>query len=82
MQGEWNIGLQYSGLWSARRGGENLIIDLQTRLESNSPSSNDLAERSARSLTDTIAAIVPQRGDEFGATASHSLSDPHSSAST
>ncbi len=33
MQGEWNIGLQYSGLWEARRSGENLIVDLQTRLE-------------------------------------------------
>ncbi|MHC5598960.1 MAG: hypothetical protein ACYTXC_23970 [Nostoc sp.] len=33
MQGKWNIGLQYSGVWSARRGGENLIVDLQTRLE-------------------------------------------------
>ncbi|WP_373529038.1 hypothetical protein [Nostoc sp.] len=30
---KWNIGLQYSGVWSARRSGENLIVDLQTRLE-------------------------------------------------
>ncbi|MBD2518982.1 hypothetical protein [uncultured Nostoc sp.] len=33
MQGEWNIGLQCSGVWSARRSGENLIVDLQSRLE-------------------------------------------------
>ncbi|MDF5734584.1 MULTISPECIES: hypothetical protein [unclassified Nostoc] len=33
MQGKWNIGFQYSGLWEARRSGENLIVDLQTRLE-------------------------------------------------
>lgn len=33
MQGQWNIGSQYSGLWEARRSGENLIVDLQTRLQ-------------------------------------------------
>ncbi|MBC6434835.1 hypothetical protein FM036_32555 [Nostoc sp. HG1] len=33
IQGKWNIGSQYSGLWEARRSGENLIVDLQTRLE-------------------------------------------------
>ena len=38
--------------------------------------------RSARSLMDTKAATVPHRGEECGATASHSLSEPHSSASS
>ena len=33
MQGKWNIGFHYSGLWEARRNGENLIVDLQTRLK-------------------------------------------------
>ncbi|QKQ74805.1 hypothetical protein [Nostoc sp. TCL240-02] len=33
MQGRWSIGSRYSGLWEAQRDGENLIIDLQTRLE-------------------------------------------------
>ncbi|MEH2039222.1 MAG: hypothetical protein V7K26_23385 [Nostoc sp.] len=37
IQGKWNIGLQYSGVWEARRGGENLIVDLQTRLEQQTP---------------------------------------------
>ncbi|BBD63102.1 hypothetical protein NIES2109_59520 (plasmid) [Nostoc sp. HK-01] len=32
MQGKWNIGLHYSGSWEARRSGDNLIVDLQTRL--------------------------------------------------
>ncbi|MFH7030082.1 MAG: hypothetical protein ACHBN1_33170 [Heteroscytonema crispum UTEX LB 1556] len=32
MQGKWNIGLRYSGTWEARRSGENLIADLQTRV--------------------------------------------------
>jgi hypothetical protein len=32
MQGQWNIGLRYSGTWEARRSGENLIADLQTRV--------------------------------------------------
>ena len=33
MQGKWNIGSQYFGLWEARRGQQNLIVDLQTRLQ-------------------------------------------------
>ncbi|WP_392478371.1 hypothetical protein [Nostoc sp. C110] len=33
MQGKWSIGSRYSGLWEARRNGENLIVDLQTLLE-------------------------------------------------
>ncbi|MBD2472298.1 hypothetical protein [Nostoc sp. FACHB-145] len=33
MQGKWNIGSRYSGSWEARRDGDNLIVDLQTRLE-------------------------------------------------
>lgn len=33
IQGTWNIGLAGSGPWEARRSGDNLIADLQTRLE-------------------------------------------------
>jgi hypothetical protein len=33
MQGKWNISSRYSGQWSARRSAENLVVDLQTRLE-------------------------------------------------
>ncbi|MBU7587534.1 MAG: hypothetical protein KAF91_32715 [Nostoc sp. TH1S01] len=33
IQGKWNIGSRYSGSWEARRNGDNLIMDLQTRLE-------------------------------------------------
>lgn len=32
MQGEWNITRRDSGPWEARRSGENLMAELQTRL--------------------------------------------------
>jgi hypothetical protein len=32
MQGEWNISRRDSGPWEARRSGENLMAELQTRL--------------------------------------------------
>jgi len=33
MQGQWHIGWLESGRWEARRSGENLMIELQTRQE-------------------------------------------------
>lgn len=30
MQGQWNISLWDNGPWEARRGGETLVVDLQT----------------------------------------------------
>lgn len=33
IQGRWNIGSRYSGSWEARRYGDNLVADLQTRLQ-------------------------------------------------
>ncbi|SRR5579883_1443406 len=33
MQGQWSISPRCFGLWEARRSGENLMVDLQTRLQ-------------------------------------------------
>lgn len=33
MQGKWNIGSRYSGSWEAKRHGDNLVADLQSRLQ-------------------------------------------------
>jgi len=37
MQGEWRLGRFASGPWSARRGGEDLMADLKTRLADRVP---------------------------------------------
>jgi hypothetical protein len=31
IQGQWNIGWLFSGQWEARRSGENLVINIETR---------------------------------------------------
>src|SRR3954447_2448277 len=49
---------------------------------SNSPLASTRGGRSARSLIETIAPIVPHSGTDCGATPSHSCNEPHSSAST
>ena len=49
---------------------------------STSPSASARGSLSARSAIDTMAATCPHSGVACGATASHSLSEPHSSAST
>ncbi len=33
IQGQWQIGKNQSGAWEARRSGENLMIDLENRLQ-------------------------------------------------
>src|SRR6266545_4048711 len=48
---------------------------------SRSPSASARAGRAATSFTETMAAMRPQSGAATGATASSSLSEPHSSAS-
>ncbi|MBW4559856.1 MAG: hypothetical protein KME32_01660 [Mojavia pulchra JT2-VF2] len=37
IQGKWNIGRRHSGPWEARRSGDNLMAELQTRLEQQIP---------------------------------------------
>jgi hypothetical protein len=38
IQGQWRIGIGDSGSWEARRSGENLMADLQTRIQQQVPS--------------------------------------------
>jgi len=38
MQGQWNIGLRYSGSWEAHRSGEALVADMEARLAEQIPS--------------------------------------------
>ncbi len=40
MQGRWNIGRRQSGAWEARRSGDSLMADLQTRLKQQTSLSN------------------------------------------
>ncbi len=37
MQGQWNIGKRFSGSWEARRSGESLTVELQTRSQKQEP---------------------------------------------
>ncbi|MBE9127104.1 MULTISPECIES: hypothetical protein [unclassified Coleofasciculus] len=39
MQGQWSISRVGSGSWEAHRGGENLMVELQTRLADRVPAS-------------------------------------------
>lgn len=53
IQGRWNIGRHYSGPWEARRSGDNLMAELNTRIQQQIPQATGLGKGRGHGDTET-----------------------------